>query len=296
MCKYELTPVWTEKELAKFNFETDVLEKMDKDIRISFIREYNGYVVTKRKDVVNNKVYLNTPCIFYNKELGKCSIEEYKPSSCKSNFAYDKKLEGSVIKYKLPVIRKFSNKHLKNMKEDMLLYLILNSFNNLRDNYPNNGYINFKYDFGLVITDENNKTSMSSVRYTIASTNVVELKPLTVVYNKLNRRFVLKSPTYIEILVNKLRRLMSGISFVEVDLDKDDFLTYLSSFLILLDLHKNRLKNKAVKGLISDTDFYITKKWMFNYAGVESLLYPSELIQNLYKNSEMIFKAIMKQK
>jgi len=323
-----LPPIWKEEELAELNFKTDVLERLEKIVKVSYLREYNGYVVTKKEDVKGDKVLMTNPCIFFNKEKGLCTIYEYRPEYCKNKgtekdpciFTYtpieemnnnintnivttillnrleNKPVEVKAVNFRLPTIKRFSKKHLKNIKEDMLLYLILNSFNNLRDYYPNNGYINFSYKYGLVLVEMNKGKAMNSVRYTVASTDILELKPLTVVYNKLNRRFVLKDPMYVDIVAKKLQRIIKGISFVDTNLTDKDFLSYIGSFIPLLDMHKTYFKNKSVKGLITDEEFYITKKWLYNYCGSDSLFNVPEIIEKLYKNAEMIYKAILKQK
>jgi len=322
-------PLWKEEELAKFHFETDILEKLENSVKISYLREYNGYVITKKEDVKGDSVILTNPCVFFNSEEGICTIYDYRPGYCRdkgtekdpcifSNIPIEemdeskidsniraklaltmignKPVEVKAVNFKLPTIKKFSKKHLKNMKEDMLLYLILNSFNNLRDNWSDNGYIKFTYKYGLVLVETSKSKAMSSVRHTIASTEIPELKPLTLVYNKLHRRFVLRDPIYVDMLVKKLQRIIKGVSFVETGLTDRDFLSYIGSFIPLLDMHKTYFKNKTVKGLITDEEFYMAKKWLYKYCGSDSLLKIPEIISKLYKNAEMVYKAIMKQK
>ena len=323
-------PLWKEEELAKLNFETDILGKFEKDIKVSYLREYNGYVVTRREDVNGNKVKLYNPCIFFDKEKGLCTIYKYRPEQCKlkgtlkdpCKFTYtsleemeniklsDKdilsikmkdiseipKLEFNAIKFKIPKIKKFSKKDLKNMKEDALLYLILNSLNNLRDYLPDNDYIKFDYHYGLVLVEQGNRIALNSVRYTKASTDITELKPLTRVYNLLNKKFVLKDYMYIETLVDKIKRIMKGVTYVNTGLNENNILSYIGSAVPLLDFHKSEFKNKKYKDLIKDNELYIVKKYMFKLAGSDSLLKIPEVIEKLYTNADRVYKAIMKQR
>ena len=322
-------PIWKEEELAEFNFKSPILGDIDNIIKISYLREHNGYVVTRKEDVKGDKVVLTNPCIFLTKE-GTCSIYEYRPEHCKvkgsnknpcefynadiekmndenitvnlktkikiERLANLPKLEGKAVNFKLPTIRKFSKKDLKNLKEDMMLYLMLNSLNSLRDNYPDNGYIHFKYEYGLILTDVNGKKAMNSVRHTKAYTDVFDLKAVVSTYNKLHRRFVLKDPMYIDVLTTKLNKILKGISFVRTGLSDKDIVNYVGSFLIMLDVYKTKFKNKKVKDLVKEDELYLAKKWLYKQCGSESLFQVPEIIEKMYKNAEMIYKAILKQK
>ena len=323
-------PIWKEEELAELNFKTSILAKLEKEIRVSYLREYNGYVITKREDAKGDKVKLYNPCIFFDKEKGLCTIYEYRPGQCRSkgtlqdpckftftsleemkNIKLEDKdilsvkmrdlleipqVDADTIKFKLPKIRKFSKKDLKNIKEDALLYLVLNSLNNLRDYLPDNGYIKFNYHYGLVLVEQGNRIALNSVRYTKASTDIIELKPLARVYNLLNRKFVLRDYIYIETLVDKIRRIMKGVTYVSTGLDENNILSYLGSAIPLLDLHKTRFKNKKYKDLIKDDELYMIKKYMFKLAGSDSLLQVPELVEKLYTNADRVYKAIIKQR
>jgi len=322
-------PVWKEKELAEFNFKSPVLGDMFNVIKVSYLREYNGYVVTRKEDVKGDKVILTNPCIFLTKE-GTCSIYEHRPEYCKAkgseknpcefynvdikeindeNIVVNLKtkinlerlanlpmLEGKAVNFKLPTIRKFSKKDLKNLKEDMMLYLMLNSLNSLRDNYPDNEYVRFKYEYGLVLIEVNNKKAMNSVRHVKAYTDIIDLKAIVTVYNKLHRRFVLKDPMYVDVLTTKLNKLLKGISFIRTGLSDKDIVNYIGSSLILLDTYKTKFKNKKVKDLVKEDELYLAKKWLYKQCGSESLFQVPEIIEKIHKNTEMIYKAILKQK
>jgi len=323
------TPIWKEEELAEFNFKSPILGEIDNVIKISYLREYNGYVITKREDVKGGTVSLTNPCIFLNEE-GTCNIYEYRPEHCKikgseknpcefyntdiekmdnENIAINlktkikidrlanlPKLEGKAVNFRLPTIRKFSNKDLKNLKEDMLLYLILNSLNKLRDSYPDNEYIKFKYEYNLILTDVNGEKAMNSVRHSKAYTDIIELKSVVTTYNKLHRRFVLKDPMYIDVLTTKLNKILNGISFISTGLTDKDIINYVGSFLIPLDIYKSKYKNKKVKDLVKEDELYLAKKWLYKKCGSDSLFQVPEVIEKMYKNAEMIYKAVLKQK
>ena len=325
-----LTPaIWKEEELAEFNFKSPILGDISDVVKISYLREYNGYVITKKEDVKGDKVILTNPCIFLTKE-GTCSIYEYRPEDCKVkgsdknpcefyNTDMEKmndenitinlktrikmerlsnlpKLEGKVVNFRLPTIKKFSKKDLKNIKEDMILYLILNSLNSLRDNYPDNGYISFKYSYGLILIEDESKKTMNSVRYSKAYTDIIELKAITTAYNRLHRRFVLKDPMYIDVLTTKLNKILKGVSFIKTGLSDKDIINYIGSALVMLDIHKTKFKNKKIKDLVKEDELYLTKKWLYKECGSESLFQVPEIIKKMYKNSEMIYRAILKQK
>jgi len=324
-----IPPIWKEEELAEFNFKSSVLGDMDSVIKISYLREYNGYVVTRKEDVKGDKVILTNPCIFLTKE-GTCSIYEHRPEYCRvkgseenpcefynvgveemnnssingnlrakinlERLATLPTLEGKAVNFRLPTIRKFSKKDLKNLKEDMMLYLTLNSLNSLRDNYSDNEYIHFKYEYGLILTDVNGKKAMNSVRHSKAYTDIIDLKAVVSTYNKLHRRFVLKDPMYIDVLTTKLNKLLKGISFIRTGLSDKDIVNYVGSSLIMLDIYKTKFKNKKVKDLVKEDELYLAKKWLYKQCGSESLFQVPEVIEKMHKNAEMIYRAILKQK
>ena len=326
----EMTPMWKESELAYFNYKSDYLGKVNSEVKVSFLKEYNRYIVTRRKDIKNDKVLLTNTCVFYDEENHKCKIYEYRPEQCKSfgekeqpcvftNMSLDEvkeynpspeekfkvkldrlnkygKEQTVITGYMLPRIRAFSKKDTKNMKEDMLLYLITNSFNNLRDMWEDNEFMSFTYEYGLIFVDYKGRKALNSARYTKAHTGIQELKALAIAYNKLNRRFVLKDPTYVDILVQKLRKIMKGLVLKEVGTDDRDIVSYLGSVIPLLDVHKDDFKNKSFKDLIKEDDLYVAKKWLLKQKGSDSLFNIPKEIEALYANANMIFKAIMKQK
>lgn len=325
----EMTPMWREDELAYFNYKSDYLGKVNNEVKVSFLKEYNKYIITKRNDIKNDKVLLTNTCIFYDEENHKCRIYEYRPEQCRSygsnenpciftgtslekmeniKFSPEEKFniklnrlnkygkEQTIITgYMLPKIKAFSKKDTKNMKEDMLLYLMLNSINNLRDMWEDNPYIKFKYEYGLIFVDYKGRKALNSARYTKAYTDIPELKSIAVAYNKLNRRFVLKDPMYTDLLVQKLRRIMKGVTLTEVGTDDRDILSYIGSFIPLIDVHKNDFKLKNFKDLINEDDLYRAKKWLLNLKDGTIFNVPDE-IEALYTNADRIFKAIMKQK
>ena len=326
----EMTPLWKESELAYFNYKSDYLENNNTTLKVSFLREYNRYIVTNRSDIKNDKVVLSNTCVFYDTENHKCKIYEYRPEQCRAfgekdqpciftnmgtdevkdyeptseekfKIVYDRlskygKEQAIITGYMLPKVKSYSKKDIKNMKEDMLLYLILNSFNNLRDMWEDNGFMTFSHSYGLIFVDYKGRKALNSVQYSKAHTDIWELKPLTAVYNKLNKRFVLKDPMYVEILVQKIRKLMKGIALKEVGTDNRDITSYLGSVIPLVDIHSEDFKNKNFKDLIRSDDLFTAKKWLLRQKGSDTIFNIPKEIEALYANADMIFKTIMKQR
>ncbi len=325
-----------DEELAKVHFENSLISEMSDEIQI--VRGDDNYLyVVSKEDVTGSKVVLSDrPCVFFDGETYKCKIYDHRPEACRKygevnnpciftnidvedvkNIELGKekirdikierilskhknRLVRSYLSLKFPKIKKFSKKDLKNMKEEMLLYLVINAINLLEDKEQGSSVcpelFEFTYKYQLVMI---NNTQISSIKLKQMSANHDAFKGFDRTYNILNRKFVMRDPMYLQILVGKLKRVLSGVEVSEIkEIPKNSVIGRVGEAVVLLDLWKTKYKNKSnsYKGIINEDNIYKLKKWINKELGSESLINPATGFIKLYENGERIYKAILKQK
>jgi len=299
-------PFFTEDELGRLMFETDVL-KQNHNLTLSRVTD-GYYILVPNNDPDINKGYVDLTkpkkCPFLKNN--KCVIYDYRPSTCKdfgtsypcpmfslskeelnaksneevkaiyednskllkplwvSTALKDKvnannKLKIVMFTKFLPKIYTYNRKLMKCIRDDLLLYLIVNNINNIIEEQSDNDFFSYKKSYKLVI---NTNGRISSVLLYVVKAKNENLVSLEKAYNYLERKFILKDSLYINnVLVPKLQGIIKGLNVPELNISAEEYNLYLSY--LILEKYKYDFNNKCYKELpVTEDDLFATKKYI----------------------------------
>jgi len=233
-CKidFNVQPIFDTEELAKVYYETDVLAKGN----FTIIPDLGKLIVLKNEWNTGDTFDLfKYPCIFKD-ENGNCLIGKYKPQFCKS---VENRLENNMdvkdtiieelndIDKNIPlitnlknskhlrIIKPFTKHDLKDLKWNSVIYYLVYCFQRVNIGKLDIG-LKTDYEYVLVFIKEKNKKRVTAIRLLNVDCENEFLKPYIKIYNKLNKYSVLKDYDYIQLIMNRLNRLLNGISFTEI--------------------------------------------------------------------------------
>jgi hypothetical protein len=266
-----------EEILDLFDQNKHVIKRVGKDAFV--VMPYHYLKVNKIK--IND--LLKTKCPFFKD--GKCLIDGYQPQFCKLDtdpseygesydllrykvfldindkpyLTYPNKLRGSDV-WNIKTMKKY----FKNMKEDMIFYTVVSLMDMVLKDYKENKedvivineHLRVEPKYSLVkIKDNKGKETINAIKQPYFITDIKELQPFITLINKLYSRFYHYPIEYLEVLADKVGRIMRGVNLEKC---RDDWLFNVVLALAIVKKYKENFKNKSNKwkGMLDDESIY----------------------------------------
>jgi len=330
-------PAMSEEELARIYFKYD--QSFFDDTTVTRMGN-NTYVVVPSSivDDKGNADISKEYCVFFDKSTGLCKIYDDRPQVCKDfgeveelpcpfsnvtteeleqmsedqrqklvdnankiskNKAVDYILKTeSFIPKPLYKIQKIDKKLMKKQKEIMLMsvvvYYLETTVENLKSDFLT---VDFRYKLGLLPDGK-----MTAIRIPKLKTNDINFKPVVELHNKLYNKVMSINPDYLEVIVNKINRLIDGIQQKECKYSDDkDYLLYLLFAVMMYMKYMTEYKNKSKEfsGFIKYSDLmnfvYFVVEQTGGFKGNSRFEF-NDVVNCVSKNVEMLYNAIIKNK